>query len=145
MSSSLIPSEIHMISGCEHVQTSSDVKNVDKKFNKLPDPKGKEGGACTSALLEILYAETKKTKKTYQQVLMELRDSLSENGCSRVPQLSSSRPMNVIRKPFDLSPPTHRGRKRAVMIGINYVGTCSLTSLQLKSCSHSHPSAHCSI
>ena len=38
------------ISGCEDSQTSADVSNV-ASF-QLPDPNGKAGGACTSALLK---------------------------------------------------------------------------------------------
>ena len=40
---------VFMISGCEDSQTSADVSNV-SSF-QLPDPKGRAGGACTSALL----------------------------------------------------------------------------------------------
>lgn len=42
-----------MISGCHDVQTSADVSNVDS-FN-LPDPSGRAGGACTSAILQGTY------------------------------------------------------------------------------------------
>jgi hypothetical protein len=45
-----IKAHVMMISGCEDAQTSADVSNV-RDFS-LPDPNGKAGGACTSALLK---------------------------------------------------------------------------------------------
>lgn len=45
-----IPADVRMISGCHDVQTSADVNNVGS-FN-LPDPAGRAGGACTSAILQ---------------------------------------------------------------------------------------------
>lgn len=47
---SAIRASIFMISGCEDSQTSADVSNV-SNFS-LPDPNGRAGGACTSALLK---------------------------------------------------------------------------------------------
>ena len=47
--------DIRMISGCQDKQTSADVSNV-LNF-QLPDPAGRAGGACTSTLLKILYAD----------------------------------------------------------------------------------------
>lgn len=44
-----IQAKVFMISGCEDSQTSADVSNVNG-FS-LPDPNGRAGGACTSALL----------------------------------------------------------------------------------------------
>ena len=44
---------VFMISGCEDSQTSADVSNVNSF--QLPDPKGRAGGACTSALLNGTY------------------------------------------------------------------------------------------
>lgn len=44
---------VFMISGCQDSQTSADISNV-ANFS-LPDPNGKAGGACTSALLKGAY------------------------------------------------------------------------------------------
>jgi len=44
-----IRAKVFMISGCQDNQTSADVSNV-SSFS-LPDPNGRAGGACTSALL----------------------------------------------------------------------------------------------
>jgi hypothetical protein len=45
-----IQATVLMISGCQDAQTSADVSNV-SSFT-LPDPNGRAGGACTSALLQ---------------------------------------------------------------------------------------------
>lgn len=116
-----IPAEVRMISGCEDKQTSADVSNV-ASFG-LPDPAGRAGGACTSALLSILYADKKRPDedKSFKDVLMQMREVLSEDDFTQIPQLSASRPLDVETK-FDVTPDDFSGTKRAVMIGINYVG-----------------------
>ncbi|CAB9516074.1 Metacaspase-1 [Seminavis robusta] len=115
-----IPADVRLISGCRDEQTSADVSNV-ADF-KLPDPSGKAGGACTSAMLQVLYADHTDTSEdlTFEEVILKIRDNLSEN-FSQIPQLSSSRNMNVNEK-FHIVPDEFEGTKRAVMIGINYVG-----------------------
>ena len=45
-----IQANVFMISGCQDSQTSADVSNV-SSFS-LPNPNGRAGGACTSALLK---------------------------------------------------------------------------------------------
>jgi hypothetical protein len=116
-----ILSEFRMISGCEDEQTSADVSNVGSF--QLPDPAGRAGGACTSALLNILYADKKRPDYdlSFKDVLLQMRDILSEKDFTQIPQLSSSRRMDVDAK-FDISQDGFNGTKRAVMIGINYVG-----------------------
>lgn len=51
----VIAADIRMFSGCEDAQTSADVSDVANI--KLPDPVGRGGGACTSGLLQVLYAD----------------------------------------------------------------------------------------
>lgn len=116
-----IKSEFRMISGCEDEQTSADVSNVGSF--QLPDPAGRAGGACTSALLKILYADKRRPDDdlSFKDVLLQMRDILSEKDFTQIPQLSSSRIMDVDAK-FDISQDGFSGTKRAVMIGINYVG-----------------------
>jgi hypothetical protein len=89
----------------------------------LPDPAGRAGGACTSALLQVCYKDHANTAEnlTFQQVLLKMRNVLSKSGYSQIPQLTSSRPMDI-QATFDLVPEKNTGTKRAVMIGINYVG-----------------------
>lgn len=107
-----------MISFCANKQ--QDVKDVGKKF-KLPDSEGRPGGACTSALLTVLKKHGNK-EVSFQTVMLDIREQLKKKGFKQIPQLSSSRPLDVGHTKFDLVPDHYRGRKRAVMIGINYVG-----------------------
>lgn len=120
----LIPATVRMISGCHSEQTSADVSNVGS-VAKLPNPAGRAGGACTSALLDILYGEIKNQYScgkvlTFQDLLLKLRESLANTGFSQIPQLSSSRPLDVQETPFHLVGGT--GARRALLVGINYCG-----------------------
>jgi len=113
--------DIRMISGCMDRQTSADVSNV-SSF-QLPDPAGRAGGACTSTLLKILYADEHVPEEdlSFTEVLEAMQAHLSESGYTQIPQLSSMNPIDVSTR-FDLVPDTVTGTRRAVMIGINYVG-----------------------
>jgi len=113
--------DVRMISGCQDKQTSADVSNV-SSF-QLPDPAGRAGGACTSTLLKILYADEQVPEEdlSFTEVLEQMREHLDEGGYSQIPMLSSLNPIDVDHK-FDLVPDTATGTRRAVMIGINYVG-----------------------
>ncbi|KAL3911946.1 MAG: hypothetical protein SGILL_007082 [Bacillariaceae sp.] len=112
----LIPSEVIMISGCEDEQTSADVANAG---NRLPDPKGRAGGAATSTLLQLLY-EHKGEQFTFQDTLMALRDKLQVDGMSQIPQMTSSRPLDIDEREFGFA--SGEGERRAVLVGINYRG-----------------------
>jgi len=116
-----IPAEVRMISGCRDEQTSADVSNVNSF--QLPDPAGRAGGACTSAMLKILYADHRKPDEdmSFQNLLLTMRDVLSDGGYTQIPQLSSSRNLDI-KTPFNLVPDNFSGTRRAIMIGINYVG-----------------------
>jgi len=121
----LIAAEVRMISGCHSEQTSADLHNVRHVANQLPDPAGRAGGACTSALLDILYQEGPELGKeqkmlTFQDLLLKLRESLAASGLSQIPQLTSSRPLDVKETPFHLV--GGNGRRRALLVGINYRG-----------------------
>ena len=59
--------------------------------------------------------------QSFTEVLEQMRAHLKRKGYSQIPQLSSMNPINVNHK-FDLVPDTATGTRRAVMIGINYVG-----------------------
>lgn len=118
-----IAAEVRMISGCMDKQTSADVSNV-SSF-QLPDPAGRAAGACTSALLNVMYADKRKPDDdiSFKDVLFKMRELLDEQGFTQIPQLTSSRSLQMDTK-FDLSPDVEEfnGTKRAVLIGINYVG-----------------------
>jgi len=116
-----IPAEVIMISGCKDSQTSADVSDV--TTFQLPDPAGKAGGACTSTLLQVSYKNNQDTSKdlSFREVLMKMREILKSERFSQIPQLSSSRPFDI-QKEFAFVPENFNGTRRAVMIGINYVG-----------------------
>jgi hypothetical protein len=119
-----IPATVYMISGCHDSQTSADVSNLNSQFS-LPNPQGKAGGACTAALLSTLYeAKRNGTAGTLSWVglLRSMRSNLLNKGFDQIPQLTSSRMIDV-NQPFQLvNNVTAYGTKRAVLIGINYVG-----------------------
>jgi metacaspase-1 len=50
-----------------------------------------------------------------------MRDILRQGKYTQIPQLSSSRPVDL-RQPFYIVPPNCQGTRRAVLIGINYHG-----------------------
>jgi hypothetical protein len=110
-----IPAEVRMISGCRDSQTSADVSNV-ASF-QLPDPAGRAGGALTSALLNVTYADHQDTGKdlSYQETLLKIREQLKAKKFEQIPQLSSSRPMEM-KTSFDLVPENMLGTRRAVMM-----------------------------
>jgi len=117
-----IPSEIHMISGCHDSQTSADVSNVGNF--KLPNPQGRSGGACTAALLSTLYECNRNGTLgtlSWVDLLRSMRTNLLNKGFDQVPQLTSSRLIDVT-KPFKMINDNSYGTKRAVLIGINYTG-----------------------
>lgn len=75
----LIKADVRLFSGCKDEQTSADVSNVESFA--LPDPAGKAGGACTSAMLQVLYADHTDTAEdlTFEEVVLKIRDNLEEN------------------------------------------------------------------
>ena len=99
---------------------------------ELPDSEGKAGGACTGALLKVLYrhhlnengsndgsSNTSRNRVTWVGCLRELRVELEQLGYDQIPVLSSSRLIDV-NKPMYIVPPGCKGKRRAVLIGINY-------------------------
>ena len=76
-----------------------------------------------SALLQVLYADhqTPEDDLTTQEVLLQMRDILGSSGYSQIPQLSSSRCLDI-HTPFRIVPEDFSGTRRAVVIAINYVG-----------------------
>lgn len=107
-----------MISGSHDTQTSADVSNVGTF--QLPDPAGRAGGACTSALLQVLHDHSREDM-SWVTLLRTMRTVLLQMGFDQVPQLTSSRMIDV-NKTFCICPPDFNGSKRAVLIGINYTG-----------------------
>ncbi len=126
----LIPAEVCMISGCHSLETSAEVSNIHRIDEKgsLPSPKGRAGGACTTALLSILYEWHNKGERnhqgniSFQQLLLKLRAKLAQSGMFQIPQLTSSRPLELEEKPFSLKSRAPGGIQRALLVGINYCG-----------------------
>jgi hypothetical protein len=121
-----------MISGSHDTQTSADVSNISSQF-QLPNPAGRSGGACTAALLKVLYHNhkhgnnTKEEAVSWVDVLHHMREILQSKGFTQLPQLTSSRMIDVQHDHFVITPddgsfrPT-KNTQRAVLIGINYTG-----------------------
>ena len=85
---------------------------------QLPDPKGQAGGALTSAMLKVLYKDHQNSAKdmTFKETLLAIREILKQGSYDQIPQLTSSRPMDIDTT-FDLAPEKYTGTRRAVMIG----------------------------
>jgi metacaspase-1 len=115
-----IPAEFHMISGSHDSQTSADAQNVGQF--QLPNPSGRAGGACTSALLKVLYKDGQAAgSMSWVESLRQMRTELNKMGFNQVPQLTSSRLIDV-NKEMRIVPENATGRRRALLIGINYTG-----------------------
>lgn len=122
-----IPASIRMISGCHDSQTSADVSRISSQF-QLPNPAGRSGGACTAALLQVLYQSHERGRDdiSWVDVLRKMRDVLEGRGFDQIPQLTSSRLIDV-HDPFAITPKDgsfrHKSNtQRALLIGINYTG-----------------------
>ena len=121
---SAIPALFYMFAGSEDKQQSADVSNVGT-FT-LPDPAGKAGGACTSALLQVMYRDEddEEVDLSWTETLAAMREKIKAIGLTQIPQLSSSRmidvdePLRIVPEDFD----EEENTKRAMLIGINYVG-----------------------
>mmetsp|Transcript_17434 Transcript_17434/g.22799 ORF Transcript_17434/g.22799 Transcript_17434/m.22799 type:complete len:372 (+) Transcript_17434:99-1214(+) len=111
-----VPGLVRMFSGCKDSQTSADVSNT-ATFGLSSGA----GGACTNALLASLKKHDHDI--TWVKLLEEMREVLVEKRFSQIPQLSSSRNLDLEHDTFS---PLHKnggtGKKRALFIGINYVG-----------------------
>jgi hypothetical protein len=124
-----IPSEFFMISGSADSEEAEEIYNAAGKFD-LPNPKGKEGGLCTSLFLHSLYnnihlvvtPQGKPAKPlTCHKLLHSMYGTSQAKGYSPVPQMTASRPLTSNR-PFYIVPPGYTGRRRALIIGVNYKG-----------------------
>jgi len=117
-----IPAVIHMLSGYhQEIQTWRDVPNVGEF--KLPSAKGRTGGTCTSALLQMLHAARECDHDlSWVGLLQSMRQNLKARGNDQIPQLTSSRLTDVNIPCVFVNPDHPRGTKRAVLIGINYTG-----------------------
>eukprot|EP00994_Dinema_validum_P007182 NODE_574_length_1536_cov_108.625420_g419_i0.p1 GENE.NODE_574_length_1536_cov_108.625420_g419_i0~~NODE_574_length_1536_cov_108.625420_g419_i0.p1 ORF type:complete len:440 (+),score=96.12 NODE_574_length_1536_cov_108.625420_g419_i0:54-1373(+) len=112
----IVKGDVRMFSGCKDSQTSADVQNV-ASFN-VPVGPGGAGGACTSSLMKTFHE--KGDQLTWLQILSSMRQILQQQGYTQIPQLSSSKHVDLKSK-FEID--SHGGgKKRALMVGINYKG-----------------------
>jgi hypothetical protein len=112
-----VPGSFFMIASSADNQESEEAYNT-TNF-ELPNPNGKQGGACTSAFLQQQY-DGAAHGSTWVETLSEMRDVLKSMGYQQTPTLSSSRPV-LPHHPMRIVPPGS-GKRRAILIGINYVG-----------------------
>ncbi len=81
---------------------------------ELPNPAGKSGGACTSALLQVLYDHGQAAEPmSWVHMLRKMRSALGTMVYDQIPQLTSSRLIDV-NKTMHIAPPEHGGNKRAM-------------------------------
>ena len=113
-----VPADVRMFSGCKDEQTSADVSNI-ASFG-LPPASGPSGagGACTNSMMLAL---ENNPDVTWVQLLDDMRKILKEKGYKQIPELSASRDMDL-NETFTLNNPAGGGKKKALLIGINYVG-----------------------
>lgn len=112
----VVPSVFNMISSSADHQESEEAYNTGSF--ELPNPAGKAGGACTSAFLQQQYENG--NDLTWVETLQQMRSVLKGMGYHQTPTLSSSRRIQR-STPMQIVPPGS-GRRRALLIGINYVG-----------------------
>jgi len=118
-----IPAEVKMISGCHDTQTSADVSSTASFELPANAGPGGAGGAATSSLMATVLNKGS-IDMTWLQVLESMRGILLEKGYTQIPQLSSSRNLDVAHEKFsfvnaDAQPGS---KKKALLVGINYVG-----------------------
>ncbi|GAX24014.1 hypothetical protein FisN_26Lh083 [Fistulifera solaris] len=112
----VIRSHFNMISSSADHQQSEEAYHTGQF--QLPNPAGKAGGACTSAFLQAMYQTGEGAN--WVETLQEMQNVLQGMGYAQTPQLTSSRLIDI-QKPLQIVPPGS-GRRRALLIGINYVG-----------------------
>jgi hypothetical protein len=126
----VIPSVFYAITSSQDDQQSNESYNVGK-FG-LSTSVGKSGSACTSAFLQQQY-KNKGKPQTWVGTLKQMHASLQGMDYDQTPMLSSSRKIDL-DTPLQIVPPRTLalapGRRRALLIGVNYVGQEG----ELKSC-----------
>ena len=123
--------EIRLISACQDEEQTLDCSDVHKRFNLRKSKRaslaiGNDGGACTSALLKILYQHVDKPEKygsvpTWSSLLFDTKKLLKKTGYKQVPVLTGSRPISMDDE-FSIIPKNFNGTRRALMIAIGYKG-----------------------
>lgn len=116
----VIPANVIMFSGCQDSQTSADVYNTNSFGLPQDAGPGGAGGACTNSFIKALHEQ-----QDYSWVsLLERMRQILQGKYTQIPCLSSSRRIDL-RTGFSPMNPNPNGRTRALLIGINYVGSSS--------------------
>jgi len=116
--SEVMPATIIMFSGCQDCQTSADVSNTANFGLPADAGPGGAGGACTNSMIKALNEDG---NQTWCGLLKSMRTIL-DGKYTQIPQLCSSKPVDLNTK-FSCVNPEPSGRYRALLIGINYVGS----------------------
>lgn len=87
------------------------------------------GGACTAAFLRGVEASPAAVAPTWQGLLLSMVTELHEMGLDRtkIPTLTSGTLLNA-HDPMSIVPSGYNGSRRAILIGINYVGQSNALS-----------------
>eukprot|EP00760_Papus_ankaliazontas_P019091 PhM_4_TR17878/c0_g2_i1/m.11050 len=101
----IISSDVIMFSGCKDEQTSADVSSTSSFQIPADAGPGGAGGACTAAFTEVI---TQEPNLPFVQLLEKMQANLKRRRFTQVPQLSSSKPVDLA-KPFSLFGPIHKG------------------------------------
>lgn len=115
----VIKGTVIMFSGCQDSQTSADVSDVTSFGLPTVSAAEKAGGACTNGLLSTL---KESPYLSFGDLLTQMQEKLKKRGYTQIPQLSSSRPINLKEQKFSVKHPSNTGSTRALLIGINYKG-----------------------
>jgi len=114
----IMPSNVIMFSGCKDSQTSADVSNT-ASFGLPSDAgPGGAGGACTNSMIKALHEQS---EYTWAGLLKRMREIL-EGKYTQIPQMSSSKNVDMNTQ-YSVKHFESSGRFRALLVGINYVGT----------------------
>jgi hypothetical protein len=113
-----IPATIYMFAAADDPPKQIDVSNI--AGFQLPDPAGRSGGACTSALLQTLWRDgDDDVQYSWAETLELMQEKIDELGLEQIPQLSTSRQIDM-NEEICITPPDCEGVKRAMLIGLNY-------------------------
>eukprot|EP00759_Apiculatamorpha_spiralis_P002153 PhF_6_TR10801/c1_g1_i3/m.17386 len=106
-----LPPDVVMFSGCKDSQTSADVSSTAGfEIPTSASSPGGAGGACTAAFTEAL---SKNPHLTFVQLLEIMQQSLKRRKFTQIPQLSSSKPVDL-QRPFSLFGPIKKGQPPVV-------------------------------
>lgn len=102
--------QVIMFSGCRDDQTSADAQGASARG---------AGGACTMALKKAL---GESDNQSYARILVRMNEILKAGNYDQRPRLSTNLQFDLEEYKFNI-PAKSEAPYRALMIGINYVGT----------------------